>query len=154
MYNDQPSPETEIEWLLGDAYCTDDDTNVEYMFLHMMEVYGVNDISYDDFAEEFLFHCQNYVWCANLEARELMRSGVLPPMSGQKQYNSQWSAIDAQIESEIFGMTAPGNPVDAIQTKQVVGFGGRRRSGCGKRRLLRDAVRFGVLPGGRRRTSA
>lgn len=115
VYNDQPSPETEIEWLLGDAYCTDDDTNVEYMFLHMMEVYGVNDISYDDFAEEFLFHCQNYVWCANLEARELMRSGVLPPMSGQKQYNSQWSAIDAQIESEIFGMTAPGNPVDAYK---------------------------------------
>lgn len=112
-FNDEPNPAVEIKWNLGESYCTDDDTNVEYMFLHMMETYGVNDITYADFAEEFLFHCQNYVWCGNEAARELMRSGVLPPDSGSKNNNPQWSAIDAQIESEIFGMIAPANPDDA-----------------------------------------
>ena len=106
-YNDAPNPATEITWNLGDSYCTDDDTNVEYMFLHMMETYGVNDIAYEDFAEEWMTHCQNYIWCANLVARTLMENGYLPPDTGSKKYNESWSAIDAQIECEIFGMIAP-----------------------------------------------
>lgn len=107
-YNEQPNPATEIKWNLGKGYCTDDDTNVEYMFLHMMEVYGVNDIAYEDMPEEWLTHCQNYIWCGNETARNLMSGGLLPPYTGSKQNNSNWAAIDAQIESEIFGMIAPG----------------------------------------------
>ncbi|MGN1094516.1 MAG: ADP-ribosylglycohydrolase family protein, partial [Candidatus Neoclostridium sp.] len=112
-YNDQPNPATEIKWNLGQGYCTDDDTNVEYMFLHMMEVYGVNDVVYEDMPEEWVTHCQNYVWCGNETARNLMGSGLLPPYTGSKQYNQNWGAIDAQIESEIFGMIAPGMPENA-----------------------------------------
>ncbi len=106
-YNDDPNPATEIKWNLGESYCTDDDTNVEYMFLHMMETYGVNDIAYEDFKEEWMTHCQNYIWCGNLVARDLMEEGYLPPDTGSKEYNVSWDAIDAQIECEIFGMIAP-----------------------------------------------
>lgn len=107
-FNHEPNPSTEMKWNLGQGYCTDDDTNVEYMFLHMMEVYGVNDIAYEDMPEEWLTHCQNYIWCANETARNLMSGGLMPPLTGSKEYNSNWSAIDAQIESAIFGMIAPG----------------------------------------------
>lgn len=108
QFNDRPNPATEIKWNIGKGYCTDDDTNVEYTFLHMMDVYGVNGVAYEDFRQEWETHCQDYIWCANLTARNLMSAGLMPPYTGSKEYNSNWNAIDAQIECELFGMIAPG----------------------------------------------
>ena len=55
-----PNPAEKVDWILGDTYVTDDDTSMEYTFLHMMEVYGANTITYNDMPKEWLYHFQDY----------------------------------------------------------------------------------------------
>ena len=60
-----PNPAEKVDWILGDTYVTDDDTSMEYTFLHMMEVYGANTITYQDMPKEWLYHFQDYIWEGN-----------------------------------------------------------------------------------------
>jgi ribosomal protein S17E len=68
-----PNPADSVEWILSDVYVTDDDTSLEYTFLHMMEVYGANTITYNDMPKEWIYHFQDYIWEDNYYARELMK---------------------------------------------------------------------------------
>ncbi len=106
-YIASPNPATSVDWVTGSAFSTDDDTSNEYVFLHMMEVYGANDITYADMPEEWLYHLQSHIWVGNLEAYSLMTGGILPPYTGMRGYNKSYEAIDAQIECEIFGLVTP-----------------------------------------------
>lgn len=103
-----PNPEEKVDWILGDTYVTDDDTSMEYTFLHMMEVYGANTITYQDMPKEWLYHFQDYIWEGNYYARELMKQGYIPPETGKIGINKAAEALDAQIECEIFGFVTPG----------------------------------------------
>ena len=103
-----PNPADSVEWLLSDVYVTDDDTSLEYTFLHMMEVYGVNSITYEDMPKEGIYHFQDYIWEGNYYAREFMKQGYMPPATGKIGINRAAEAIDAQIECEIFGFLSPG----------------------------------------------
>ncbi len=107
-YIQQPGPTDEVDWKVSDVYVTDDDTSMEYTFLHMMEVYGADDITYADMPAEWIYHFQDYIWEGNYYARELMLQGKLPPQTGAFGFNKTPEAIDAQIECEIFGMVTPG----------------------------------------------
>lgn len=107
-YVNEPGPEGSVVWAIADTYATDDDTSMEYTFLHMMEVYGVNDITYADMPAEWLFHLQDYIWEGNYEARTLMAQGYLPPQTGMIGINPRAEAIDAQVECEVLGMITPG----------------------------------------------
>ena len=106
--SDSVNPSNDVDWAVSDVYITDDDTSLEYMFLHMMEVYGANDITYADMPAEWVYHIQDWIWVGNESARNLMREGYLPPYTGRFGYNSSPEAIDAQIECEVFGMLTPG----------------------------------------------
>ena len=108
QYIGSPGADSQFEWVVSDVYCTDDDTSMEYTFLHMMEVYGANDITYADMPAEWIYHFQDYIWEGNYNARQLMLQGVLPPETGKAGFNATPEAIDAQIECEIFGMITPG----------------------------------------------
>lgn len=127
QYIASPGSEDSFKWVLSDVYVTDDDTSMEYTFLHMMEVYGVNDITYKDMVAEWIYHFQDYIWEGNYYARQLMLQGKLPPETGKTGFNKTSEAIDAQIECEIFGMVTPGMPQNAYgRTKYwmaVVGDG-------------------------------
>ncbi len=101
-------PDSALDWKVSNCYVTDDDTSFEYVFLHMMEVYGVDTITYEDMPDEWIYHFQDYLWVGNLSALELMKKGVKPPETGKKGINPDAEAIDAQIECEIFGMITPG----------------------------------------------
>ena len=103
-----PNPAEKVDWILSDTYVTDDDTCMEYTFLHMMEVYGANTITYQDMPKEWLYHFQDYIWEGNYYARELMKQGYMPPATGKIGINRAAEAIDAQIECEIFGFLSPG----------------------------------------------
>jgi len=105
---ESPNPDNSVPWVLGSTFETDDDTSMEYLFLHMMEVYGVDSITYEDMVPEWIYHAQDFIWCGNLHARQLMEQGVKPPYTGKQGYNAEYSALDAQIECEIFGMVSPG----------------------------------------------
>jgi len=86
---------------------TDDDTSMEWVFLHMLEEHGLG-IAYHQVREEWMGHINQAIWVANARARELMGQGYLPPETGSKENNENWGAIDAQIECELFGILNPG----------------------------------------------
>ena len=110
--NPNPSP---VPWIVSPIYETDDDTSLEYVWTHIMETYGVNNVTYEDIRYEWLQHIRDYIWCGNAETYRLLKAGYTAPESGAQGFNSWYRAIDAQIECEIFGMVAPGMKENAKQ---------------------------------------
>ena len=88
---------------------SDDDTDIEYMYLLQMERHGIEP-TYAQLAEAWKRHVKARVWCANRVALNLMRAGYTPPLTGRKAYNDQWFQIDPQLVNEIWSITAPGMP--------------------------------------------
>ncbi|MCX6620866.1 MAG: DUF1349 domain-containing protein [Acidobacteria bacterium] len=86
---------------------SDDDTDVEYMYLLAMEKYGMEP-RYADLAEFWMRSVHHDVWLANRAAVGAMRYGRIPPWTGRKEYNPHWFQIDAQLVNEIWAVTAPG----------------------------------------------
>lgn len=95
-----------------DGAFSDDDTDVEYLYLMMMEKYGL-DITYAQVREGWMYHIRDRVWLANRAALGLMHYGFMPPMTGRKEYNPHWFQIDPQLINEIWAYTAPGMPAYA-----------------------------------------
>jgi len=112
-YLDEPSSAEAIELVLLDQWRTDDDTAVEWVDLHILETYGL-DPTYAQIRNEWIDHLNNDIWVSTLQARRLMDQGVLPPETGSAALNPEgvWS-IDAQLQTELFGMIAPGLPAQA-----------------------------------------
>ncbi len=110
---DEPGPDTPIEWALLPEYTTDDDTLVEWVDIHILEEHGLTP-SYEQVRDEWVSHLNNDIWWANRVARDLMDEGILPPQTGAAAHNphGSWN-IDAQIESELFGVIAPAMPHQA-----------------------------------------
>ena len=92
-----------------DGAFSDDDTDVEYLYLLMMEKHGVNP-TYDQVKESWMYHIRDRVWLANRAALGLMHYGLKPPYTGKKEYNPHWFQIDPQLINEIWAYTAPGMP--------------------------------------------
>ncbi len=115
LWLDEPGPGSEIELILPDQWSTDDDTHVEWLDLHIMETHGI-DPTYEQIRDEWVDHLNGDIWVATLRARELMDEGLIPPATGAADRNPDgvWS-MDAQLETELFGLIAPGLPVPARQ---------------------------------------
>ena len=86
---------------------SDDDTDIEYMYLLAMEQYGTTP-SYRVLADAWVHHVRDRVWFANRAALTLMEVGYEPPLTGSKQLNPEWFQIDPQLVNEIWAVTAPG----------------------------------------------
>jgi hypothetical protein len=86
---------------------SDDDTDIEYMYLTQMEKNGIEP-TYLQLAEAWKTHVKEKVWCANRAAVTLMHAGHYPPITGSMDYNTQWCQIDPQLVNEIWAVTAPG----------------------------------------------
>lgn len=109
----EPNPATSMPLKFVEKFESDDDTSPEYTWMHMMEVNGVNDVSYYDMREEWLQHFDNYVYLTNLQAKTNFKKGLLPPDTGSKENNLYYDQIDPQIECEIFGMISAMQPLNA-----------------------------------------
>ena len=114
-YLQAPSPAESIELVLLDEWSTDDDTSVEWVDLHIMETHGL-DPSYEEIRDEWVAHLNNDIWVSALKARQLMDEGVIPPQTSDPNLNPEgvWS-IGAQLQTELFGLIAPGLPNEASQ---------------------------------------
>ena len=86
---------------------SDDDTDVEYMYLLTMEKFG-HEPTYEQMREAWMFHVRDRVWLANRGALGLMHFGYTPPFTGDKDINPHWFQIDPQLINEIWAYTAPG----------------------------------------------
>jgi hypothetical protein len=86
---------------------SDDDTDVEYMYLLQLEKFG-SEPSYTQLHEAWMYHIRDRVWLANRAALGLMHFGYTPPFTGSKELNPHWYQIDPQLINEIWAVTAPG----------------------------------------------
>jgi hypothetical protein len=114
-YIDEPGPETfpfgytsklaQLQEVNG-AF-SDDDTDVEYMYLLQMEKYGPEP-RYAQLVNGWKYHIRESVWLANRAALGLMHFGFTPPFTGMKANNPHWFQIDPQLVNEIWAVTSPG----------------------------------------------
>jgi hypothetical protein len=86
---------------------SDDDTDLEYMYLLAMEEYGPEP-TYRQLAGRWKHHIRERLWLANRGALGLMHHGLTPPYTGMRRYNPHWFQIDPQLVNEIWAVTAPG----------------------------------------------
>jgi hypothetical protein len=85
-----------------------DDVYINLLFLYCMRRYGI-DVDPVTVAREWDKKIRQ-VWHANEAGLANIRKGILPPDSGNPRNNLHADDIDFQIESDIFGMIAPGLP--------------------------------------------
>jgi len=86
---------------------SDDDTDIEYMYLLAMEKYGIEP-KLEELAELWKYHVRDRVWLANRAALAAMHYGFTPPVTGWKLINPHWFQIDPQLINEIWAVTSPG----------------------------------------------
>jgi hypothetical protein len=86
---------------------SDDDTDVEYMYLLQMRSFGPEP-TYAQLRDAWMYHIRDRVWLANRAALGLMHFGYTPPFTGSKDLNPHWYQIDPQLINEIWAFTAPG----------------------------------------------
>ncbi len=85
-----------------------DDIYINLLFLYCLRRYGI-EVDPVTVAHEWDAKIRQ-VWHANDAGLANIRKGILPPLSGNPRYNLHADDIDFQIESDIFGMIAPGMP--------------------------------------------
>lgn len=102
-----------------EVWGADDDTDIEYMYQHLLATNGVTVLSPQQIREGWLRHIraeeENYLWVSNQQAFDLMQQGVLPPQTSDPARNPHFDMIDAQLTTEIFGLLAPGRPDVALK---------------------------------------
>lgn len=134
IWSDLPSDiSPTIDFVLrrpGETWGADDDTDIEYMYLDVMNSLGITKLGPQAIQDAWLLHIydqesltpygedgagyQNYLWVSNQAAHELMLQGVLPPDTAAPANNPHGEMIDAQLTTEIFGLMAPGHPDVAL----------------------------------------
>jgi hypothetical protein len=131
----EPNPNPSVPWVIKQAWDADDDTDIEYVTLHILESCGF-DCDANDIAGQWLDHVSpEGIFIANRQAWCLMRDGYRPPQTGSRHYNPHWYSIDAQIGTELLGALSPGMPQTAID---LAGRFGR----VNERRLCRPCGQF------------
>ena len=90
-----------------DGAFSDDDTDIEYMYLLQMERHGIEP-TYRQLADAWKYHVRDRVWVANRSALALMHAGYSPPVTGSRDFNPNWFQIDPQLVNEIWAVSAPG----------------------------------------------
>lgn len=112
-YIDEPGSVDEYRPALPDGAHTDDDTDLEWIYVTEMASAGPW-IPPGRIRELWMKHINRRIWCANLYARQLMDLAIQPPLTGRIALNP-WSEfnISGQFICESFGLVAPGMPQTA-----------------------------------------
>ncbi|MGB0837352.1 MAG: ADP-ribosylglycohydrolase family protein [Flavobacteriaceae bacterium] len=101
----------------------DDDTDIEYMYQHLLDQHQTSILSPEQIREGWLDHIlveeENYLWVSNQQVFDLMHEGMLPPETSLPENNEHFEMIDAQLTTEIFGLFAPGRPDIALKMAQL-----------------------------------
>jgi imidazolonepropionase-like amidohydrolase len=123
-----------IDWVLeeeGATWGADDDTDIEYMYQHLLLTHQTSMLSAEQIRDGWLRHIysdentpfinnegekENFLWVSNQRAHDLMRTdGMVPPATSDPANNPEYDMIDAQLTTEIFGLLAPARPDIALK---------------------------------------
>ena len=123
-----------IDWVLedeGGVWGADDDTDIEYMYQHLLLTNQTSILTGEQIRDGWLKHIysddntpflnnegekENFLWVSNQRAHDLMRiDGLLPPATSDPLNNNEYEMIDAQLTTEIFGLFAPARPDVALK---------------------------------------
>jgi hypothetical protein len=114
-----------VDFVFQDPWRADDDTDVEYILLHLMNEYQTTQLTPQQLADgwDTYFRREDFVWISNLSSLRLIRRGVLPPATGMGAVNAandprdemSYLMIDAQLTTELCGALAPGMPAYALR---------------------------------------
>ena len=115
-YINQPGNVEEYTPSLPEGARTDDDTDLEWVYITEMQRSGKVFIPNQKISELWKTHINRKIWCANAYARELMNLGLAPPLTGRIALNP-WSVfnISGQFICESFGLIAPAMPRTAAR---------------------------------------
>ena len=98
---------------------SEDDLYLNMALLEVVREKGL-DASAEDFAR--VFRDSKFMLChANGQARQNIREGIPPHLSGHPLYNSHADDIDFQIECDFIGLVCPGMPQTASMIADRVG---------------------------------
>lgn len=107
----------------------DDDTDIEYMYQHLLYTNKTSRLSGKQIKEGWLKHIkheeENYLWVANQKALDMMLNGAVPPETSDPNitkdsiYDNYHEMIDAQLTTEIFGLFAPARPDIALKMAEL-----------------------------------
>ena len=116
-YIDEPGGVEQVTPGLPDGARTDDDTDLEWVYIVEMQRSGKILIPYRRVSEIWKAHINRRIWCANAYARRLMDLGIDPPLTGRIALNP-WSIfnISGQFICESFGLIAPAMPRTAARS--------------------------------------
>lgn len=107
----------------SEIWGSDDDTDIEYMYQHLLYAHETPFLKPDQIRDGWLKHImpeeENYLWVSNQKAFDLMREGILPPETGSPELNEHFEMIDAQLTTEIFGLFAPARPDLALKMARL-----------------------------------
>ena len=98
---------------------SDDDTDIEYIYQELLLQNQTSFLTGEQIRNGWLKHIrseeENYLWVSNQKAFDLMKTGLVPPATGDSLHNPEYEMIDAQLTTEIFGLYAPGRPDVAVR---------------------------------------
>ncbi|MGI9427702.1 MAG: ADP-ribosylglycohydrolase family protein [Bythopirellula sp.] len=103
----------------GEVWGADDDTDIEYLYQHLLLVNKTSLLTARQIRDGWLKHIksaeENFLWVSNERAYRLMETGLLPPATSHPDNNPNYEMIDAQLSTEIFGLFAPTRPDFALK---------------------------------------
>ncbi len=103
----------------GGTWGADDDTDIEYMYQHLLLTNETSILTGEQIRDGWLKHIkheeENYLWVSNQSALDLMLDGEIPPETSDPGKNPNYEMIDAQLTTEIFGLFAPAKPDVALE---------------------------------------
>lgn len=96
---------------LPEGAWTDDDTDIEWIYLVEMERSGTLLLPPQRIAELWKKHINRRIWCSHKYLRQLLDLGIEPPLTGSVHVNP-WASfnLSGQFVSESWGLIAPGMP--------------------------------------------
>ncbi len=123
IFSDEPSSiSPTIDFVFrdeGEVWGADDDTDIEYIYQHLLFSYETSMLTGKQIRDGWLEHIkheeENYLWVSNQTALNLMLDGQVPPATSDPELNPNFEMIDAQLTTEIFGLFAPTQPNVALQ---------------------------------------
>jgi hypothetical protein len=110
-YNEEPGNVLKYIPDLSDGARTDDDTDIEFVYIHHMLEYDQILLPYDTIYNLWIENLSTMIWCSNEYARKVMNLGIKPPYTGRILLNP-WAVfnISGQFLCEQFALISPGMP--------------------------------------------